>query len=108
MAVSVRELPFYGADGTYRLSVPVELDANGLPPSEVELLGPDETGQLMRWRYELGRRPPHPSGAWVYLEASRRPYEGVATWVEDVPARSGLDAIRRLLATEDWPFDYLD
>jgi hypothetical protein len=85
MAASAREFPFYSADDSHRATLPVETDNEGLFPAEVELLGPDEDGQLMRWRYELGRRPPHPSGAWAYLEASRRPHEGTATRVEEVP-----------------------
>jgi hypothetical protein len=108
LVASAREVPFYGADGSHRVTLPVEVNADGVPPTAIELIGPDETGRLVRWHYELGRRPPRPDGAWAYLETARHPYEGAATGVEDAQARRDLDSLRRLLAADDWPPDYLD
>jgi hypothetical protein len=107
MAASAREFPFYGADGSHRATLPVETDAEGLFPYEVELIGPDADGQLMRWRYELGRRPSEPGGSWAYAESAKRPYDVLTTRVEQVPATHSPDALRRLLAADDWPSGYL-
>lgn len=108
LVASAREVPFYGADGSHRVTLPVEVDADGVPPKAVELIGSDETGRLVRWHYELGRRPSRPDGEWAYLETARRPYDGAVTAVEDAQARRDLDSLRRLLAADDWPPDYLD
>jgi hypothetical protein len=41
-------------------------------------------------------------------ETARHPYEGAVTGVEGAQARRDLDSLRRLLAVDDWPPDYLD
>jgi hypothetical protein len=52
----------------------------------------------------------HGRGSEGGLVASARevPFYGAVTAVEDAQARRDLDSLRRLLAADDWPPDYLD
>jgi hypothetical protein len=38
-------------EGSHRVTLPVEVNADGVPPTEVELIGPDERCGC---KYELG------------------------------------------------------
>jgi hypothetical protein len=36
-------IPFYGRDGEHVITPSIELDAGGQPPSNAEVIGPDDT-----------------------------------------------------------------
>jgi hypothetical protein len=97
-AIGVAErqpIPFFDRDGNHHITLPVELDGNGEPPAVAELIGPDETGQVMHQYYRrepvFGTDPP-----WSYVEVRReaptRP-----------PAPGSSEALRRVLNSRAWP-----
>lgn len=88
-------VPFYDHDGNHHITLPIELDDTGEPPAMAELIGPDETGQIMHHYY---RREPviETEPPWSYVEVHREA-------PTRAPAPGSSEAPRRVLGSREWP-----
>jgi hypothetical protein len=101
--MQVRGVPFYGQDGSHRATLPVEIDAQGLPPSGAQLIGSDESGRLMLCRY---RREPGAGGgcrwAWRYSETGREAWTSPGAVTGGGPRAGSDQALLRLFLSRGW------
>jgi hypothetical protein len=89
------EVRFYDRDGRHLMSLLIEFDDRGEPPVVAELVGPDESGQVVQTSYHREQRSGEPSG-WVYLESTRAP-------VARPPAPGSREALLRVTSAREWP-----